>query len=70
MVFQVVVGASQSVTGIIFVQQLTDQIFGVLHKVVTRVLHEVREFKVARHYLIIDFLHIVSVDLNEWIFPC
>lgn len=33
------------------------------------IFHEVRELKIASHYLIVDLLHIVSVNLDERVFP-
>ena len=65
---QVVVAPAQSSTWVAFVQQLADQILGVLHEVVAVVFHEVREFKVACHDLVVYLLHVISVKFNKGIF--
>lgn len=68
MVLEIVVGTSQTIARIIFVEKLVNQTFCMLHEIVARVFHEVRELKVPCHNLIIDLLHIVGIDFDEGIF--
>ena len=65
MTFQMTVTPSKPAAWVVLVQQLPDQFLGVFHEIVTRVLHEVRELQLSSHDLIIDLLHVVSINLNE-----
>lgn len=65
MIFQVVVAPSQTTTRIALVQQLADQTLGMFHQIVTGIFHEVRKLQRTCHDLIINFLHIIRINLNE-----
>ena len=67
MTLQVVVAPSQTTTWIALVQQLTDQTLGMFHQIVTGIFHEVRKLQRTGHDLIIYFLHIICINLNEGI---
>lgn len=63
-----IVGTSQTIAWIILIEKLADQVFGMLHKIVAGIFHEMRELKISSHNLVVYFLHIVSIDLDERIF--
>ena len=52
------------------IEQLCNELFGGTHEVVRVVLHERGKLERIGHYLVIDFLHVVSVHLYEGILPC
>jgi hypothetical protein len=65
MTFEVLVGSTKSVIGVGLIKQLSNEFFGWAHEGMGGVFHERREFERVGHDVVIDLLHIVSVDLDE-----
>lgn len=70
MVLQVLEGSAKSVRRVSLIQELGDETLCRFHEDMAWIFHEVGELKGVGHNLIVDLLHVLSIYLDERVFPC